>query len=162
MLVFNSKNQFDINLKSFIEDIGKEYEKEIMKIFPYDCLFYETKHGFHFISFSLLRGTAITKARALHTTKVLEKQDYWCRLKDLTLRIAPKWKVSRFKKYYQIISKKPKFRGIIKEPNKYIISENHLNFYYKYMDLPEWVYEKYLDCDMRNYKIQIVNYKTRD
>ncbi|MFX1501179.1 MAG: hypothetical protein ACFFDH_09480 [Promethearchaeota archaeon] len=144
------------------EKIFPEDLKKIMKIFPYDCLFYETKHGFHFISFAILRGSAITKARAIQLTKELDQQDYWCSLKDLTLRVAPKWKNKTFKKHYQKVSKKPKFKGLIKEPNKYIISNKHLEFYYKFMNLPEWVYNKYLDCDKRDYKIKIVNYKTRD
>lgn len=133
----------------------------ISDIFPYDCLMYSTKHGIQFISFALLHGLRYTKTKAIETSKDLGKQDYWTEAKDLTLRIAPKWKVNHFKKR-QIISKKPKFRGIIKNPTDYIISEKHLEFYLKFMDLPEWVYNKYDACDKRDYKIKLYHYKTRD
>jgi len=141
--------------------ITKTELERIRDIFPYDCLMYETKHGIQFISFALLHGLRYTKTKAIETSKDLGKQDYWTEAKDLTLRIAPKWKQNRFKKR-QIISKKPKFRGIIKNPTDYIISEKHLEFYLKFMNLPQWVYDKYGHCDKRDYKIKLYHYKTRD
>ena len=45
---------------------------------------------------------------------------------------------------------------------KNIISEKHLEFYFKYMDLPEEIYNLYQDCDLREYKIKIYHYKTGD
>lgn len=148
--------------KNGAEKINKAHLNAILSIFPYDCLWYETKHGFHFISFALLHGKNITKARALQTTKFLEGQDYWCSLKDLTLRVSPKWKVHKLSKWYEIVSPKPKFKGVIKEPNGFIISMNHLEFYHNFMKLPEWIYEKYLMCQLRDYRIKVVTYKTRD
>lgn len=144
------------------EKINKIALKRIMEIFPYDCLMYETKHGIHFISFSLLKGLKYTKVKAIETSKALRQQDYWSEQKDLTLRVAPKWKKSKITKKYKVISKKPKFRGLIKKPNKYRISEKHLEFYYKYMNLPKWVYDLYHDCKKFDYKIRIYHYKTRD
>lgn len=142
-------------------DISNAELDRISDIFPYDCLMYATKHGIQFISFALLHGLRYTKTKAIETSKDLGKQDYWTEAKDLTLRIAPKWKEKRFKNRV-IISKMPKFRGIIKNPTDYIISEKHLEFYLKFMDLPEWVYNKYDACDKRDYKIKLYHYKTRD
>ena len=149
----------------------------VLEIFPYDCLMYETKQGIHFISFSILLGIHVAKARVLATSKALDGQDYWTEGKDLTLRVSAKWKLRPFRKR-KIVSKKPKFKGLIKSPNnviktqnkflnssnpdKYVISKNHLKFYRKYMDLPEWVYELYADCDMRDLRIKNYHYKTRD
>ena len=148
---------FDYNSHS----ISNAELDRISDIFPYDCLMYSTKHGIQFISFALLHGLRYTKTKVIETSKHLGKQDYWSEGKDLTLRIAPKWKVKRFKKR-QIISKKPKFRGIIKNPTDYIISKKHLEFYLKFMNLPKWVYDKYDACDKRDYKIKLYHYKTRD
>lgn len=140
--------------------ISKEDLLKIMQIFPYDCIMYETNHGVHFISFALLRGLNITKARVLETTKRLGKQDYWTEGKDLTLRVSPKWKPTYLG--YKIISEKPVFKGLSKFPTKYRISFKHLEFYRKYMDLPDWVYNCYKECEMFDYKIKIYHYKTRD
>jgi len=149
----------------------------ILEIFPYDCLMYETKQGVHFISFSILLGLNVAKARVLKLTKGLKGQDYWTEAKDLTLRVSGKWKTKRLKKR-EIASKKPKFKGLIKgpdnlikkynpilkskNPDKYVISKNHLEFYKKYMNLPDWVYKLYTDCDKRDLKIKIYHYKTGD
>ena len=150
---------------------------KILEIFPYDCLMYETKGGVHFVSFSILIGLHATKARVLKTSKSLDSQDYWSEGKDLTLRVSAKWKL-RFLRKRKIASEKPKFKGLIKtpdnliktdnkflnskNPDKYVISKNHLEFYRKYMDLPDWVYELYADCDMRDLRIKNYHYKTRD
>ena len=134
---------------------------EILNIFPYDVLMYETKHGIQFISFALLMGVHVAKARVLQTTKNLGLQDYWTTAKDLTLRVSDKWRVSIFGKYH-IVSEKPKFKGVCRYPNRYRISEKHLEFFKLYMGLPEWVYNLYDDCDKRNYRIKLYHYKTRD
>lgn len=134
---------------------------QIANIFPYDCIMYETKHGVHFISFSLLKGLTYTKSKVLELSKSLGKQDYWSEGKDLTLRISPKWKVIS-KRKRETISKKPKFKGLFRAPNKYRISKKHLEFYRKYMGLPEWVYNLYNDCDKKDLKIKLYHYKTRD
>jgi len=134
----------------------------ILKIFPYDLLLYRTKHGLHFISFALLHGLRITKSRAIETSKMLGKQDYWTQARDLTLRVSAKWKTKRFSKTYETISKKPRFSRLLKDPNNYIISEKHLEFYFKYMKLPERIYDKYSNCDKRDYELKIYHYKTRD
>ncbi|MFX1445767.1 MAG: hypothetical protein ACFFHV_20315 [Promethearchaeota archaeon] len=144
------------------ENTLKEDILEIKEIFPYDCIMYETKHGIHFISFALLKGSYTTKARALQLTKNLEQQDYWCKLKDLTLRVSPKWVVSKIRKKYKIVSERPRFKGVVKEPNKYRISKGHLEYYKANMNLPLSVYESYLDCEMFDYRLKLTNYKTRD
>ena len=144
-----------------LNDSNKVPISKIMEIFPLDCIMYETKHGIQFISFALRMGLRYTKSRAVQTSKELGKQDYWTEAKDLTLRVSPKWKIKLLKKR-QIISKKPKFLGIVKSPDKNIISGKHLEFYFKYMDLPEKIYNLYQDCDIRNYKIKVYHYKTRD
>ncbi|MGB5911843.1 MAG: hypothetical protein WBH31_11670, partial [Promethearchaeia archaeon] len=112
--------------------------KRILRIFPYDCILYKTKHGLHFISFAILHGQHITKARAIETSKLIGNQDYWTEAKDLTLRISDKWKVKRFSKNRIKVSKKPKFLALLQKPNNYIISEKHLDFYYNFMGLPLW------------------------
>lgn len=80
------------------KELKKEVLNRILEIFPLDCIMYSTKHGIHFISFALRMGLRYTKSRAVKTSKDLGKQDYWTEAKDLTLRIAPKWKLKRFKK----------------------------------------------------------------
>ncbi|QYW08128.1 hypothetical protein 15570_00031 [Lokiarchaeota virus WyrdV1] len=168
---------YDYDFNGDIEHIPREDLLRILEIFPYDCLMYETKGGVHFISFSILLGLHVSKARVLETSKSLEGQDYWTEGKDLTLRVSAKWKLRLFRKR-KIVSKKPKFKGLIKgpdnliktsntflnskNPNKYVVSKNHLEFYRKYMDLPDWVYELYADCDMRDLRIKNYHYKTRD
>jgi len=156
---------YDFDVSEDLEgkrDVIKNIVKRILAIFPYDCILYRTKHGIHFISFALLHGLRITKSRAVETSKILGHQDYWTEAKDLTLRISDKWKIKKFSKNRIKVSKKPKFLALIKKPNNYIISEKHLEFYYKFMGLPLWVYNKYNSCDKRDYKIKIYHYKTRD
>ena len=154
---------YDYDFKDNLKTIPRHDLLRIKEIFPYDCIMYETKHGIHFISFSLLKGTYRAKARVLETSKDLELQDYWTSQTDLTLRVSAKWQVKRFKKNRIVVSEKPKFKGIVKEPNfEYRISKNHLKFYHKYMDLPNWVYKLYDKCDKKDLKIKIYHYKTRD
>jgi len=177
----NNKKRYSVQFYDYdyngVENIPRVDLLKILEIFPYDCLMYETKQGIHFISFSILLGLRKAKTRVLETSKVLEGQDYWTEGKDLTLRVSAKWKTRLFRKR-KIVSKKPKFKGLIKSPDnliktenpflnsknpsKYVISKKHLEFYRKYMDLPDWVYEQYLDCDMRDLRIKNYHYKTRD
>lgn len=166
--VYDVKNKKRYSIQFFDYDYngeGDQIERDeilkIMQIFPYDCLMYGTKQGIHFISFSLLHGLNITKARALKLAKYLRNQDYWTSQKDLTLRVSEKWKPRRFRGY-KVISYRPIFKGVSKFPNQYRISNRHLEFYRKYMNLPDWVYNLYNDCDKRDYKIRIYHYKTRD
>lgn len=132
----------------------------IMEIFPYDCIMYETMGGIHFISFALLHGLNITKARALKLTRGLKTQDYWTSQKDLTLRVSEKWKTRLFRGY-KVVSPRPQFLGLPRPPNKYRISKKHLEFFKKNMNLPEWVYDLYSECDQRDYRTRIYHYKTR-
>jgi len=106
------------------ENISIKAFNQIMEMFPYDLILYRTKHGLHFISFALLHGLRITKARAIETSKILGKQDYWTQARDLTLRISAKWETKRFSKTYKTISKKPKFSRLLKDPNNYRISQS--------------------------------------
>lgn len=182
--IYDEKNKkrysvqfYDYDFPNGDKQIPREDLLVILEVFPYDVLMYKTKQGVHFISFSILRGQHTSKARALETSKKLKKQDYWCEGKDMTLRVSAKWKL-RFLRKRKIVSKKPKFKGLIKtpdnliktqnkflnssNPSKYVISKKHLEFYWKYMDLPDWVYELYSDCDMRDLRIKNYHYKTRD
>ena len=136
----------------------------ILGIFPNDLILYRTKHGIHFISFTLLKGVFITKAKVLETTKLLnENQDYFPYQKELTLRVSGKWQKKKLSKKRKTISKKPKFARLLKLPNKdNIISKTHLDFYFKWMSLPEDIYNLYKKCEMRDYDITISHYKTRD
>lgn len=159
------------------KNIPRDDLLRILEIFPYDCLMYGTKQGIQFISFSLLLGLYVAKARVLETSKSLGVQDYFTEGKDLTLRISAKWK-TRFLRKRKIVSKKPKFKGLIKTPDnliktpnkflnsqnkdKYVISKNHFEFFKKYMDLPDWVCKLYEGCDMRDLRIKNYHYKTRD
>lgn len=166
--VYDKENEKIYSIQFYDYDINQTTRmtqaelNTILKIFPYDLLLYRTKQGLHFISFALLHGLRITKSRAIETSKLLGNQDYWTQARDLTLRVSAKWKILRFSKIRETISKKPKFSRLLREPNKYRISEKHLEFYYKYMGLPEDVYNLYHDCDKRDYEIKIYHYKTRD
>ena len=157
----DEKKLYSIQFYDFDGVFGIEEITLIKAIFPYDLLVYKTKHGYHFISFALLHGLKITKVRALKLTKFLNNQDYWTTAKDLTLRTSPKWKTYRFRKR-KIISCKPKFFTLIKNPKGYIISNKHLEFYFKYMALPKEIYDLYANCDKRDYEIKISHYKTGD
>lgn len=134
----------------------------ILEIFPYDLILYKTKHGIHFISFALLKGYRAPKARAVEMSKTLGDQDYWTTGTNLVLRVSPKWRVYKYSKLRYIVSEKPKFLHFYKKPNSYIISNGHLEFYHKFMGLPDWVYYHYSQCDKRDYQISITHYKTRD
>lgn len=153
---------YDYDFKDGETKIPREDLLRIKEIFPYDAIMYQTKHGIHFISFALMQGLFRTKARVLETSKELGFQDYWTEALDLTLRVSAKWQCRKFKKR-EIVSDKPKFKGVLKEVNfGYRISKKHLDFYRKYMDLPNWVYKLYNDCDKKDYKIKVYHYKTRD
>lgn len=163
--VYDKKNKKTYSVQFFDLDINGATKEElrmkinyVMSIFPYDLILYKTKHGIHFISFALLKGLRYTKAKALKLCKELKNQDYWTEQKDLTLRISPKWKGRKYKN----ISGKPKFLGFLKKPTTHIISNKHLEFYSKYMNLPKWVKDRYKLCDKRDYNIKIYHYKTRD
>lgn len=156
-----NKKTYSIQFYDFDGIFGIRDYNLIISIFPYDLLVYKTKHGYHFISFALLHGLNITKARAIALSKFIEDQDYWTEAKDLTLRISPKWKCRRLRKR-KVISCKPTFFTLIKKPEGYIISNKHLEFYFKYMNLPKEIYQQYDDCDKRDYEIRIYHYKTRD
>jgi len=139
-----------------------DIREKVLEIFPYDCIVYETKHGVQFISFSLLKGLRITKSRSLQLTKEFGNQDYWAEAKDLALRFTSKWKVSRFNKIYTPVSFKPRFLGVARYPANFRISRQLLEFYKRYMKLPQWVYELYDNCEKYNYRIKTYHYKTRD
>ena len=147
--------------KKGLENIPRDDLLKILEIFPYDVIMYETKHGIHFVSFALLKGLKHTKVNALITSKTIGKQDYWTEAKDLTLRCSAKWK-TRFLRKRKIVSNKPVFKMVLRLPNKYRISQNHLEFYLKYMNLPQWVYDLYSDCDKKDLRIKMYHYKTRD
>jgi len=165
--VYDQKNKKIYSIQFYdydcdgIDRITKQKQmQQILKIFPYDLLTYQTKHGIHFISFSLLHGSKITKARAVELSKKLGNQDYWTTGKNLVLRVSEKWKGFKVKR--KIMSPRPEFMGFIKRPKGFRISNNHLEFYRKFLDLPDWVYNSYNNCDKYNYKIGITHYKTRD
>jgi len=157
---FNDGDNLNYGEKG-LENIPKEALMRILEIFPYDVIMYETKHGIHFISFSLLKGLNFTKANAIKTSKEIGNQDYWTEAKDLTLRVSAKWK-TRFLRKRKIKSNKPRFKMILRLPNNYRISQNHLEFYLKYMNLPQWVYDLYSNCDKKDLRIKMYHYKTRD
>jgi len=148
---------YDLNGERLVDVIDS-----IMEIFPYDCIMYETKHGVQFISFALLKGLRITKARSVKLSKSFGDQDYWAEAKDLVLRFTSKWKVNRFTGKYISVSPKPKFKGIARYPSNYRISRQLLEFYKLYMGLPQWVYELYDNCTKYNFRIKTYHYKTRD
>lgn len=164
---FDKKNKKRYSVQFYDYDYNGDKDKipqsivnRIMEIFPYDCIMYETKQGVHFISFALLHGLNKTKSNVLKTTKDLELQDYWTIAKDLTLRVSAKTKTTYWGR--RVISDKPKFKGVAKYPNAYRISNKHLEFYRKYMDLPDWAYNLYNTCDKYEYPIKIYHYQTRD
>jgi hypothetical protein len=143
----------------------------IMRIFPYDALAYKSKHGFHVLSFSLLKGYLAPIRRARMITKILNSADRMPEQdfgsfgenfeKGLALRVSSKWR-KRFFRRNKIISGKPTFFGLLKSPNRYRISERHLNFYRDFMALPDWVYKKYDDCDKKNLDTFMYHYYTGD
>jgi hypothetical protein len=131
-------------------------------VFPFDCIVYETKHGYHFISFALFETTYYTKGKALELTTFLGNQDYWCSQKDLILRISPKWDFKHKRKIAKTISKKPKFYRFLSPPNNCLISKSHLEFYYKFMGLPKDVYDTYRNCPSRRLDLKLYFYNARD
>jgi hypothetical protein len=109
--------------------------KQILEIFPNDCIAYKSKNGTHFISFTLLNLTDSMK-NAYELSKKLN-QDYVVP-NFLILRVSSK--ISENK----IISHCPYFLKIIKEPRiNTEISGSHLNFYRKVMKLPIEIYQLY-------------------
>jgi len=162
--VYDTKNKKHYSVQFYDFDGDKLKAKElnrIKEIFPYDLIMYQTKHGFHFISFALLHGLRYTKSKAVETSKELGNQDYWTEAKDLTLRVSPKWKLRKFRKR-KVISCKPRFFIQVKKPNGYIVSNKHVEFYFKYMNLPETIYNEYQECILKDYSIRVYHYKTRD
>lgn len=131
----------------------------VLKIFPYDCIVYETRDGFHFISFAYLKGTRLTRARAVEMSKALGNQDYWTLRKDLCLRVSPKWNWM-----YSEKSPKPVFFRVVKEPVRpdLCISGKHLDFYVKFMNLPLEVAKLYDNCKRLELPVRTYSYRTRD
>lgn len=167
--VWDSKNKkiYSVQFYDFDYIKGRTHltpkEVDLIKtIYPYDCIMYQTAHGIHFISFAILKGLTTTRKRAEHLTKQFIFQDFIAGNEDLILRVSCKGKKRMFKKHYQIISKKPKFLGLVKSPNKYLISKRHLEFYRNYMFLPEWVYSQYNDCKLLEGNIKLYHYRTGD
>lgn len=150
-----------INPRMFLAEFNT-----ILSIFTNDLVLYKTKHGIHFISFTLLDNIHIAQARALRITNLLkETQDYFPYYRrDLTLRICGKWKKKRLSKKFKTISKKPKFLGFFYLPEKdCIISKTHLEFYFKWMNLPKKVYDYYIEnCELKGYNIKMSHYRTGD
>lgn len=151
-----AKKRYSVQFYDFDGLVKPQILKHIRKIFPYDCIMYETKHGTQFISFAVLKELRTTKARVIETSKVLG-QDYWTEGKDLTLRVSAKWDTE-----YSEVSDKPRFKGLIRGANELRISIRHLEFYIKYMDLPQWVVKEYADATYMDLGIKIYHYKTRD
>lgn len=138
-----------------------EFDK-ILDIFPNDLFTYKSKHGYHFISLTLMDiDLAIRNANTL--SRKFKTQDYILPIKDcryLVLRVAPKWnKESKLE-----ISKNPEFLQVVKYPKKKtIISGNHLDFYWRYMNLPQSLYDFYLEnCRVRKGIIYFIYYTTGD
>lgn len=152
---------YDYDINGATKSRKRAEIQRILKIFPYDVILYKTKHGIHFISFALLKGWMLTKARATKLSLDLGNQDYWTTGKNLVLRVSSKWRVRYFGRR-EVRSSKPEFLGVAKKPIGFTISKNHLEFYKKNMDLPDWVYELYNDCEKKDLEFGITHYKTRD
>ncbi|GAH05482.1 unnamed protein product, partial [marine sediment metagenome] len=103
----------------------------------------------------------LTKSRSLLLSKTFN-QDYFASAKDLALRFTGKWKLNRFTGKYKTVSPKPVFRGVARYPSNFRISRQLLEFYKRYMNLPNWVFELYENCIKFNYRIKTYHYKTRD
>ena len=159
---------YDFDFPNGETKLTQKQVQNILEIFPYDCFCYETLHGMHFISLALLKGLRITKTRAFQKSKEFLNQDYWTKFHYLTLRVSGKWKTKFLKifprKKYKVMSPKPVFFGLIKEPRRGIkISGKHLEFYKKHMDLPTWVWKKYIEnCNVYNLDINLYHYATKE
>jgi hypothetical protein len=130
---------------------------EILSYFPFDVLIYRTRDGFHFTSFTLLSNLYIPKANSLMLSKAFN-QDYWSRFMDLTLRISDKF--TRWRRKTK--SSKPVFVELTSPPLfDRPISAGHLEYYRKYMGLPNRVYDLYSKCPQIPTVIQLHFYKTR-
>ncbi len=154
--------EFGLQFYDFDGDFTQKEMKRIFEIFPNDLFMYKSKHGYHFISLTLMNiDLAIRNANTL--SRNFKTQDYILPIKDcryLVLRIAPKWnKSSKLK-----VSDNPEFDHVIQYPQKKtIISGNHLDFYYKYMNLPKSIYECYLkNCRVKYGVIYFIYYTTGD
>jgi len=161
---FVGKNtpEFGLQFYDFDGDYNSEEFQKIQEIFPNDLFIYKSKHGYHFVSLTLMDiDLAIRNANTL--SRNFKNQDYILPIKDcryLVLRVAPKWnKESKLK-----ISDNPAFLQVVQFPKKKtIISGNHLDFYWRYMNLPQPIYEFYKDmCRIRRGVIYFIYYTTGD
>lgn len=180
---FKGKNNI-YSIQFYDYDFDKNWKltygiiNSILEIFPHDCIMYETKHGIHFISFALTKGLYLSKARAIKKSKELLSQDYWTKRSYLTLRISQKWRRNIWNKMgitwkYKTISDKPIFKGVARLPElvnqalfpniKILGSKKHLDFYHDFLELPNWVYQQYLNnFEMLDLDIELHHYPTKD
>ena len=154
--------EFGLQFYDFDGDFTQKEMSRILEIFPNDLFRYKSKHGNHFISLTLMDiDLAIRNANTL--SRNFKNQDYILPIKDcryLVLRVAPKWnKESKIKE-----SNHPSFQEMWKSPEKKsIISGNHLDFYYRHMNLPKSIYELYLrNCRVKYGVIYFIYYTTGD
>jgi hypothetical protein len=139
--------------------LPKDVFKQILEVFPYDCMVFKTLNGFSFISLTVLDSWKVAKDNAVMLSKKF-REDYTSGMKELVIRVSGKFRRKDHKK----VSHKPFFLGLIKPlKEKKTISLNHLNFLDNAGILPKWVYEYYTKnrYDLRKYEISVFKYYTK-
>ncbi len=160
-------NLVDTNVRRYglqFYDLDKHTEDEddmglIRQLFKgKDCLIYESKHGFHFISFMMDRKFKRPRQKANDLSEKIgevynfKKKDY------LILRISPKMKRNK------ILSGRPKFYRMLNEPVlNSNVSSGHLKLYAKRVGIPDNILNLYLErCNIIQTKCCVHIYRTRD
>jgi len=151
------ENRLVMQFYDYDGDIGKPgIMSKIREIFENDCIIFKSRNGFHFVSFTLLdEKPKFVRKKASKLSKKLG-QDYTSGMKALVLRIAPKFK-DRI-----IVSERPSYYTIMKFPIQCTpIALNHLKLYRKYLGLPEYIYDFYIEnCILIEAELNLVYYRT--
>lgn len=158
-VVYVKENRFGL---IFYESDSKKIERSILskiiKIFPNDLILFETRRGFHFISFTLFNYDDV-RVMIYALSKILGSH-YGVYKHQLVLRVTPKKRVSD----QTIVHDSPKFYKFLKKPKKdSFVSLKHLKTYSTNCSLPEEVLNYYLsNCKCLAGKVCFYYYRTKD
>lgn len=136
----------------------KEILTEIIKIFPNDLVMFETRAGYHFLSFTLFNYDDV-RVMIYALSKILNSH-YGVYKHQLVLRVTPKKRVST----QEVVHSAPMFYKLVKKPKKNsLISFRHLTTYNTKCGLPDDIVKYYKDnCRCILGKVCFYYYRTRD
>jgi len=158
------KSYSDLSHEEFFE-----YWNKIKHLFENrDCIYFRTKHGIHFVSFSIdfIHSLKYYQRRVKKVSKKLNQDYRFNKSKYLVLRISPKKREIISKKTKEpiniIVSGRPRFIGVLNKPTKdMFISSDHLKIYNHYIGLPSKVLREYLNnSQIVQSKIKLHTYRT--